>query len=149
MGSKPCLRLHHSSRQRQILNPRSEAGDRTYIPLDPRKDSFPPSHDGNSPYLLSDASWPGQNQLTLLLCVCTPFLLEPQLQWTVLQSTVYQATELIEFFRFHDLWKFPGQGLNPGHSCSNTSSFNPLGQARDQTCATTVTQATVVRVLTH
>ena len=37
------------------------------------------------------------------------------------------------------MWKFPGQGLNPGcssdlhSSCSNTGFFNPLRLARDQT----------------
>ena len=32
---EPCLRLHHSSQQRQILNPVSEVRDRTHVLMDP------------------------------------------------------------------------------------------------------------------
>ena len=52
----------------------------------------------------------------------------------------------------HNIWKFTGQGLNPIHlccSCGNARSLKLLCQARDQTCNSTVTQATVVRFLTH
>ena len=47
------------------------------------------------------------------------------------------------------IWKFPGQRLNPSHSCGNTRSFNPLLWARDQTCASPVIRASAVRFLTH
>ena len=40
--------LHHSSRQRQILNPLSEAGDRTGILMDTSQVLHLLSHDGNS-----------------------------------------------------------------------------------------------------
>ena len=55
------------------------------------------------------------------------------------------------FFNGHNggIWKLLGQRLNPSHSCCNTGSFNPLHQARDQTCASIVTQASAVGFLTH
>ena len=37
------------------------------------------------------------------------------------------------------IWKFLGQGLNPGFSCSNTGSFKLLCWARDQTHTSAVT----------
>ena len=49
----------------------------------------------------------------------------------------------------HGLWKFPGQGLNLICSFSNARSFYPLCQARDRKHASTVTQATTIRFLTH
>ena len=51
--------------------------------------------------------------------------------------------------------KYPGQGLNPRHSCdlcpscSNATSLNPLLRAEDQTCTCAATQATEVGFLTH
>ena len=53
------------------------------------------------------------------------------------------------------IWKFPDQWLNLSHSCNlccssnNTRSFNPLHQARGQTCGSEVTWTTVVGFLTH
>ena len=53
------------------------------------------------------------------------------------------------------VWKFPSQGLtlssscNIHCSCGNAGFFNPLCQAKDQTHTSTVTQAVVVRFLTH
>ena len=48
------------------------------------------------------------------------------------------------------IWKLPGQRLDQScscdlcHSCSNAGSFNPLHQARDWTCTSTATRATIV-----
>ena len=42
------------------------------------------------------------------------------------------------------VWKFPGQGLNPSHSCSNTRSFTPLRGAGNWTLASTATRAAAV-----
>ena len=33
--------------------------------------------------------------------------------------------------RTQAIWKFPGQGLTPGHCCIKAGSFNSLHQARD------------------
>ena len=55
----------------------------------------------------------------------------------------------------HSIWKILGQGLNPSHHCnlhhsySNSRFSNPLNQARDQTCASTMTPATAIRFLTY
>ena len=47
--------LHHSSWQHQILDPLSEARDRTHILMGSQSDLFPLSHDGNSStFLLKD-----------------------------------------------------------------------------------------------
>ena len=52
-------------------------------------------------------------------------------------------------------WKFPGQRLNPSHTCnahssnSNTGFFDPLCLAREQTLASVATWATAVRFLTN
>ena len=57
--------------------------------------------------------------------------------------------------RICGIWKFPGQGLNPSHSCdlccscSNARYFNPLHWAGDQTSASIATQATAVGFLLH
>ena len=40
--------LHHSSRQRRILNPLSEARDQTLVLMDTSRVHKPRSHDGNS-----------------------------------------------------------------------------------------------------
>ena len=55
------------------------------------------------------------------------------------------------FFYGHtcNIQKFLALGLNPSCSCSNIRSFNSLPQTRDQTCASTTTQATAVGFLTH
>ena len=63
------------------------------------------------------------------------------------------------FFLFYGctcgVWKFPGQGLNPSHSCdlchscSNVEFFNPLCWAGDWTCAFTVPWAGTIGFLTH
>ena len=59
------------------------------------------------------------------------------------------------FGHTHSIWKLPGQGLNPSHSCdlchscSNTGSFNPLHWAGYQTHTSTATLAAAVRSLTH
>jgi len=63
------------------------------------------------------------------------------------------------FFSFYGCtcgtWELPGQGWNPSHNCnlchrcSNTRSFNPGHWVRDQTHTSAVTQAAVVRALTH
>ena len=46
--------LHHSSWQRQILNPLSKVGDQTRILVDPSQDlPPPPRHNGNSSIRLS------------------------------------------------------------------------------------------------
>ena len=42
--------LHHSSRQHGILNPLSEAGDRTRNLMVPNQICYPLSHEGNSNY---------------------------------------------------------------------------------------------------
>ena len=44
----------------------------------------------------------------------------------------------------HDIWKFPGYGLNLSHSCSNAGSFNLLW-----TCISAAAWDTAVRFLTH
>ena len=50
--------------------------------------------------------------------------------------------------RTHSIWKFLGQGLNPGHSCNlwcscgNASSFNPMPWAGNWTCTSIATWAT-------
>ena len=57
--------------------------------------------------------------------------------------------------RICGIWKFPGQGLNPSHSCdlccscSNARYFNPLHWDGDQTSASIATQATAVGFLLH
>ena len=71
----------------------------------------------------------------------------------------YLSIYLSFFFFFkhhtHSIWKFLGQGLNPSHICDlchswgNAESFNSLCQAGIQTCASTVTGATVVGFLSH
>lgn len=38
-------------------------------------------------------------------------------------------------------WKFPGQGLNPSHGCSNTRFFKPRHWARDRTPTSKVAKA--------
>ena len=49
------------------------------------------------------------------------------------------------FFSTRGIWKFPGQGLNPSHSCKlcpscgSTRSFNPLHQAGGGTLASAAT----------
>ena len=83
------------------------------------------------------------------------FFQEPPFLFFPYPSSIY-----LEFFLFfgvflngfiHSIWKFPGQGLNPGHShsCSNTNSFDPLPWAGNQTHASAGTRATAVRFFTH
>ena len=49
--------LHHSSRQRQILNPLSQARDRTQILMDTSRVCNQLSHNGNSPKVI--LNWSG------------------------------------------------------------------------------------------
>ena len=55
----------------------------------------------------------------------------------------------------HSIWKFPGQRLNPScscnlhRSCDNIGFFNPLFQARDQTCTSAAIWAAEVRFFAH
>ena len=80
------------------------------------------------------------------------------LVWSSRRESFYLFSFSLFFF-FHgstqSRWKFPGQGLNPSRSCnlccssSSAVSSNPLCWARDQTCTSSVTQATEVRFLTH
>ena len=53
------------------------------------------------------------------------------------------------FCRTLGIWKFLDHSCNLHHICSNARSFNPLHRASDETHASTVTQAAVVRLLTH
>ena len=65
VGSWPHLQLHHSSPQRQILNPLSEAGVQTHILMDTSQVCYLLSHDGNSPLpILNKSNFP------LGTCVC-------------------------------------------------------------------------------
>ena len=49
MGSSRVCDLHHSSRQRRILNPLSKGRDRTRNLMVPSQIRQPLRHDGNSP----------------------------------------------------------------------------------------------------
>ena len=57
--------LHRSSSQCRILNPLSEARDRTCLLLDPSQDLFPLSHDRNSQNLSDPTpqTCPGQKSI--------------------------------------------------------------------------------------
>ena len=78
----------------------------------------------------------------------------------LLLTKVYSLLTFPQFWDFFDgctcgMWKFPGQGssqscgCNLYPSCGNARSFNPLCQAKDQTCASTATQVTALGFLMH
>ena len=67
-------------------------------------------------------------------------------------------TQFFFFFFYggtHSIWKFPGQGVYPSHSChlrwscSNSRSFNLLHQVGDWTCTSAGIWATAVWFLIH
>ena len=53
LGWSRISKLHPSSLQDRILNPLSEARNRTHIPMDISQVLIPMSHNGNSYYLAS------------------------------------------------------------------------------------------------
>ena len=65
------------------------------------------------------------------------------------------TAELFFLFKPASIWKFQGHGLHLSHSCNlcyscgNTTSFNPLCQARDWTGTSIPIQAAAVRFVTQ
>ena len=99
-------------------------------------------------------NFPREAQLFLGQCDCILWDLKVRQQ-----KSSNKLPLLHNFFSFyghtHSIWKFPGQGLNPSHSCKlshsccNAGSFNTLPWAGDQTYTSTVTRATTVGFLSH
>ena len=75
--------------------------------------------------------------------------------WHPTPSCWFLSLSLSLYGRTHSLWKFLGQGLNPTTAVTYAAAaamldpLSPLCQAGNQTHASAVTWATVVRFLTH
>ena len=79
---------------------------------------------------------------TFLIIGASAFSIWPRLLWVEVFSFLFNGLT-------RGLWKFPGQGLNLSHSCSNVKSFNALLQGGDWTHASAATRGAAVGFLNH